>query len=170
MRGNHPPKRRTARLDRLDRRILSHLQTNNRASLDVVARNVNASRSAVQRRISKLRRSRTIRSDVSIVRREAIDNLASFVVHLSVRKERSDLMQAFVRRVETLPEVQQCYLTTGRTNCMVVVLLHDAAHLEAFIAANFGDDRFVRRAHAHLITREIKVGLSVPIDPEGPTD
>ena len=156
-------------MDKLDRRILQHLQTDNRASLVAIARCVNSSRSVVQRRISRMRRSRTIR-DVSVVSREALGNLASFIVHLSIRKERSDLLRAFVRRVSELSEVQQCYLTTGRANCTVVVVLREASQLEAFIAENFADDAFVRRVHARLVTREIKVGLAVPIDPDDPID
>ena len=109
-----------------------------------------------------MRQSKTIR-DVSVIRREAVSDLTSFIIHLSVRKERSDLLQSFARRVSELPEVQQCYLTTGRANCMVVVVLRDAAQLEAFITANFAEDAFVRRVHARLVTREIKVGLAIPI-------
>ena len=165
MQENHPPKQDMVSIDRLDRRILLLLQASNRASLTAIARCVNSSRSVVQRRISRLRRSRTIR-DVSIVRREAVGNLTSFIVHLSVRKERSDLLQNFVRRIGDLPEVQQCYLTTGRANCIVVVVLRDVGHLETFITANFADDAFVRRTHARLVTRELKVGLTVPIDPD----
>lgn len=166
---DHKPKSDRRRLDRLDRRILALLQLNNRASLARIAQSVNSSRSVVQRRISHLRRSRTIQSDVSIIKRNAVAGLSAFIINLHVRRERSDLLEAFVQSVEGLPEVQQCYFTTGRANCMAIVLLRDVAHLDEFIETNFVDNPFIRRVHARLVTREIKVGLAIPIGPHQPS-
>lgn len=164
MTKDRAPKLKRRRLDDLDRRILVVLQTDSRTSLDRIARRVNSSRSVVQRRISQLRRTRTIRNDVSIIHRGAIDGLATFVISLGIRRRRADLVADFILRMKALPEVQQCYLTTGRSNCVMIALLRNASHLEEFVDANLANQSFIRRIRTRLVTREIKVGLAIPID------
>ena len=72
--------------------------------------------------------------------------------------------------MEALPEVQQCYLTTGRRNCVIITLLRDANHLEEFVEANLANSSFIHRIRTRRVTREIKVGLTIPIDPGGPSE
>ena len=113
--------------DRPDRQLLAELQTDNRQPLSAIARKVGSTPSTVQRRLQSLRESGAIREDVAIVNPHVVGRLQTFFVHLTVRSERADLMSVFLNGMRRLPQVQQCYMTTGRSNCIVVLLLPDAS-------------------------------------------
>ena len=155
---------RRNKLDLIDRRLLSLLQQDNRMSLDELAEAVYSSKSAVQRRICRLRHDGIIRNDVAVLEPGLIEPLERFVVCLNVREERGDLLRTSCENVGALPSVQQCYLTTGDANCVLVVLLPNGQALRGFIEEHFTDEPFVRGFQAHLVTKGIKVGLSVPIE------
>lgn len=116
----------SSKLDLIDRRLLSLLQRDNTLSLSVLATEVYSSRSAVQRRLRRLRQDGVIRAEVAIVDPELVPGLQTFVLSLEVREERWELLSRFSRKVDGMPEVQQCYLTTGDSNCVIVALLPDA--------------------------------------------
>ncbi|TIL60615.1 MAG: AsnC family transcriptional regulator, partial [Mesorhizobium sp.] len=56
------------KLDRLDSRLLSILQTNNRHGTEELGQMVGLSATAVQRRLKRLREGGAIEADVSIVK------------------------------------------------------------------------------------------------------
>ena len=151
------------KLDLIDRRLLSLLQRNSRLSIEQLAHDVGSSRSAVQRRLDRLRKKGVVQQDVSILNRAAIDRFETFLVHLAIRRERLDLFDGFMDLMRSLPEVQQCYVTTGGLNCVAIVLVPDTEALESFLTEHLGDSPFVRRYRTRLVTREVKVGLTVPI-------
>lgn len=152
-------------LDSLDRKLLTLLQKDNRASLGDLARIVGSSRSAVARRLRRLRAEGVIRSDVAVVDRQRLGSLETFVIQMEVRRESGRMASDFTAQMLELPEVQQCYLTTGTTNCVLIVLVWGSAQLEEFVEEHLVDNPFVREFTTSLVTRDIKVGLGVPILP-----
>ena len=86
------------------------------------------------------------------------------MISLTVRDEKGELLQAFCEKVRALNQVQQCYLTTGDANCILVALLNDTEALHVFVSEHFMDNPFVCRFRSHLVTRPIKVGLAVPVE------
>ena len=151
--------------DRLDRKLLTLLQSSNRMPLDWLAEEVGSSKSAVQRRLERFRRRGIIKADIAVLDPCRLDGLQTFLIRLDVRDEKANLLAAFKAMVQGLPEVQQCYLTTGRRNCVLIAMLPDEAALERFADAYLRDSPFVRRFHARLVTQGIKVGLAIPLEP-----
>ena len=153
-------------MNALDRNLLGLLQVDNQLSLDELAEHAGSSRSVVHRRLRDLRGGGYIRADVSILDPNVVGDLQTFVLQLSVRQENSKLLDTFIDSVSELPQVQQCYLTTGSANCVVVLLLEDAEALDRFVAHHFTDDPFVCRFRSNLVTRNVKLGLTLPLNNE----
>lgn len=151
------------RFDRVARHLLALVQRNSRRSLDRLAHAVGSSRSAVQRRMELFRRTGVIKRDVALVDRRLVSRMETFIIHLELRCERRHLLDQFRAIVDDLPQVQQCYVTTGRLNCVAVVLLPNADELDAFVVEHFSDSPFVRRYRTRLVTRELKASLAVPV-------
>ena len=149
--------------DRTSLQVAASLQRDNRQSLDRIADEIGSSRSAVQRRVRRLREAGVVRGDVAVIDRRKLLGLEAFVVDIELRTGRSRLTETFLRTVQALPEVQQCYLTTGRWNCGIVVLLPHALALDAFALKHLVDDPSVRRYKTRLVVRDIKIGLTVPV-------
>lgn len=149
--------------DRVTWRLLSLVQSNNRRSLSDLARDTGSSRSVVQRRLNALRRIGAIRRDVALLDRRLVGRLETFIVRFELRWEHRQSFDRFRTMVCELPEVQQCYITTGRLNCIALVLLPGADALDAFVARHFADNPLVRSYRTSLVVRELKVSLEVPV-------
>ena len=152
-------------LDPIDRKLLALLQECNRASLHSLAETVGSSRSAVGRRLRRLRVGGIIRSDIAVLDQHRIGSLEIYLVRMDVRRENRQMASAFCTLMNELPEVQQCYLTTGSINCVLIVVVRDSTELEKFVEYHFVDNPFVRNFTTSLVTRSVKIGLGLPIAP-----
>lgn len=122
-------------LDTIDRRLLAVLQECNRASLDSLAETVGSSRSAVGRRLRCLRGGGIIRREIAVLDFRRLGPLETFVIRMDVRRENGPKAVAFFSFMNELPQVQQCYLTTGSTNCVLIVVVQDSIEFEEFIGS-----------------------------------
>lgn len=150
-------------LDTIDRKLLAVLQECNRASLENLAKTVGSSRSAVARRLRRLRDGGVIRGEIAVLDGRRLGPLETYVVRLTVRREIGQLASAFFARMNELPQVQQCYVTTGSTNCFLIVVVRDPIELEDFVDEHLVDGPCVREFTTSLVTRSVKVSLGVPI-------
>ena len=105
------------RLDRLDRAILAHLQTDGRAAHDAIGAEIGLSASAVLRRIRKLEEAGVIDRYVALLKPEALGlGLMAYVnVRLEKRAEHAkrNPMDEFRASVQAWPEVVECVALTG---------------------------------------------------------
>jgi Lrp/AsnC family transcriptional regulator, leucine-responsive regulatory protein len=118
-------------MDRIDRKILDHLQLNGRDSYAQIGEVVGLSVSAINDRIKKLRATGAIRHwsaviDPSIAGR----NLLAFV---SIQLERPEHDKPFIDAVAALPDVQECHHVTGDWSYLLKVRVPDTATLERVI-------------------------------------
>ena len=150
-------------LDAFDTGLLALVQEDARRSTEALAAEVGLSAAAVQRRLKRLREEGVIAATVAVLAPEAVDRPMTFVVEVSMERERADLMDAFKRQVRTTPEVQQCYYVTGDTDFLMVVTARDMADYEAFTRRAFFGNPNIRRFRTSVVMDRVKVGLSVPV-------
>lgn len=149
-------------LDSFDRKILDIMQRSNRATSDRIAEEVGLSPAAVQRRIKRLREQRVIQADVSVVDQTSIGRNMTFIVEVSLERERADLMDAFKQQMRNHPAVQQCYYVTGSADFILVITAFDMADYENFTRKTFFDNNNIRNFQTHVVMDPVKVGLSIP--------
>ncbi len=157
-----------APLDATDRRLLALVQADNLLPMEELAARVGASRSAVQRRLKRLRAAGVIAADVAVVRPEAVGLAMTFIVEVEFERERPDLLDEFRRSVRALPEVQQCYYVTGRADFILVLLTRDMAAFERLTRQVFTENPNIRRFHTNVVVGRVKVGMGVPVESEQP--
>ncbi len=150
-------------LDEFDRKILTIVQLDNRAPSEEIGQRVGLSGSAVQRRLQKLRTAGIITADISVVDPVAAGGLMTVVIEVTLERERQDLFDAFKATLLETPEVQQCYYLTGRIDFLVIAVVRDMGHYEAFSQRLFFGNANVRRFQTSVVMRSIKTGLSVPM-------
>src|SRR5205807_4098424 len=120
-------------LDDLDLKILDVVQHNNQLTADVISRRVGLSPSAVQRRLKRLRRNKTIDFEASAVSPEAVGRNLTAVVGIKLDREAQQLQKQFKKLVLAMPEVMQCYYVTGQTDFVLVVTSRDMPDYNAFV-------------------------------------
>lgn len=151
------------RMDEHDLEILRVLQQDNGTTIEAIAERIGLSAAAVQRRIKKLRASKVIEKDVSVVAQEKVGLPLTIVISVVLERERLDLIEEFKRDIRKAPQVQQCYSVTGTTDFVLVVIAKDMAQFEAFTRRVFFNNPNVRRFETSIVTERVKAGLALPI-------
>ena len=151
-------------IDNFDRKILKIVQSSNRTISDRIAEKVGLSPAAVQRRLKRMRDQKIISSDVSVVNPKAIGRPMTFIVKVTLERERVDLLDAFKREIIEKKAVQQCYYVTGSADFVLVVTAANMEDYEHFTRTAFFGNKNVRHFETSVVMDTVKVGLSVPLD------
>ena len=150
-------------LDEFDRKLLNFLQRNNRVTAEQLGAKVNLSTSAVQRRITRLRKNKIIKADISIISPDAVGLGITCVVDVTLHLGNSKEIEGFKKLISACPEVMQCYYVTGTYDFVVIVMTRDMKHYEEFSKKYFMDNAHVKQFYTHVVMDKVKEGFSVNI-------
>jgi len=153
-------------LDSFDRNILEIVQCSNRTTSEQIAEQVGLSPAAVQRRLKKMREHKVIQADISVVDPRSAGRPMTFVVQVTLERERADLMDAFKKEMKQNPAVQQCYYVTGSSDFILIVTGQDMEDYDRFTREAFFDNTNIRGFQTNVVMDAVKVGLSVPLSEE----
>ncbi len=146
-----------------DLRLLAALQSDCRISNADLAERVGMSASACWRRVRALEDAGVIDRYAAQVNPAAVGLGFQAIVHVHlVRHERENLTD-FIRAVETCPEVQECYATTGKADYHLRVLTRDIDGYNRFLEEFLFRLPAVASAQTNVVLRTIKRGA--PISP-----
>lgn len=151
-------------LDRLDARLLSVLQTNNRHNYEVLGELVGLSPTAVQRRVRRLREKGVIEADVSIVKPKMIGRPIAMLVLVSLERERADIVDRFKQSIRQTPEVMNGYYITGESDFVLIVTARSMEDYEIFTRKFFYENPDIKGFKTMVIMDRVKVGFALPID------
>ncbi len=157
--GNHNP----ASLDSFDRSILEIVQVAGRTTTEEIAERVGLSAAAVQRRLKRMREQQVIQAEIAVVNPLAVGRPMTFIVQVSLERERADLIDTFKEGVRGNDAVQQCYYVTGTFDFVLIVTAKDMHHYEKFTRRTFFENSNVRSFHTIVVMDPVKVGLAVPV-------
>ncbi|OMH27170.1 ArsR family transcriptional regulator [Motiliproteus sp. MSK22-1] len=155
-----------ASIDSFDRKILEIVQHSNRTTSEQIAEQVGLSPAAVQRRLKRMREQHIIQADISVVSPRKIGRSMTFVVQVSLERERADLMDAFKKEMKKNKAVQQCYYVTGSSDFILIVTAVDMEGYDRFTRESFFDNTNIRSFQTNVVMDAVKVGLSVPVEEE----
>ncbi|MEH6822492.1 MAG: Lrp/AsnC family transcriptional regulator [Motiliproteus sp.] len=151
-------------LDRIDRRILSVLQQNNRISNQHLAEQVGLSPPACLRRVRKLRQSGVISADVSLVNPDVVGFRLNIIVEVEMVRDQLDIYDTFVRKMKGAPEVSQCYQVTGEVDFVLVVLVPDIQAYEAFSRRELASDPNLSKFRSLISLRREKFQTAIELE------
>ncbi|MEZ2223074.1 Lrp/AsnC family transcriptional regulator [Rhizobium sp. RCC_161_2] len=152
-------------MDEKDREILSILQDNADQPAKAIAQAVNLSPSAVERRISKLKREGVIDRIVAVVSPPAVGRSLRILVEIEIQNEYRHNLEAFQRWLIQAPEVQSCWYVTGDSDFVLSVTVRDIEEYNAFIERMMTDQRELVRKYKSLIAlKTIKHGMALSVN------
>ena len=120
-------------LDRMDYRILRHLQNDARLTNLELANEVGLSPSPCLRRVKALEDSGIIRRYVAILDAVAVGLPISAFINVSLRSQEREALEQFQERIADCPEVMECYLMTGNSDYLLRVVVPDLEAYERFL-------------------------------------
>ncbi|QQO23492.1 Lrp/AsnC family transcriptional regulator [Bradyrhizobium diazoefficiens] len=150
--------------DRLDARIMTLVQSNNRLTSDEIGERVGLSATAVQRRLKKLRDSGIIEADVSVVSPKAVGRPVSMLVLVSLERERADIIDRFKQALRANAEVMSGYYVTGEADFVIIVTATDMEGYEQFTRRFFYENPDIKGFKTLVIMDRVKVGFTIPIE------
>ena len=152
-----------ADLDRSDRKILHELQNDGRLTNTALAARVNLSESACLRRTRNLEASGIIRGYVGLVDQARAGYPDDVLVQITLHSQQRDDLLAFEQAVRHVPEVMECYLTSGEADYLLRVIVRDAADYERVYSRHLTGLPGVSRVHSSFTLRTVVKKTELPI-------
>ena len=114
-----------ATYDDYDRHILQHMQRDSSQSLEDLAQAVSLSRNAVWRRIRRLQDSGIIKARVALLDAQSVGLGLIVFISISVRTHSKDWADKFSKVIDSLPQVQSAYRTSGNQDYLIKARVSD---------------------------------------------
>jgi DNA-binding Lrp family transcriptional regulator len=150
-----------AKLDAIDRAILTELQRDGRLSNLTLAQRVHLSPSACLRRVKALEDDGVIAQYVALVSPKAVGKHGvSFTI---INLETMAQIEAFEQAVRDQPEVLDCFYVAGSNDYLVRFAYRDAEELERFHAEVLMRLPGVARSNSMLVLRTVKKTTALPL-------
>ena len=150
-------------IDNADAMILNLLQEDSKLGLDTLAYETGLSVASVQRRLKSLRARKIILREIAIVDPAKVNLPMSFIVMVELERERIDQIDAFIRRANNEPQVQQCYYVTGDADFCLICVAKSMDDFEDLTQRLFFENSNVRKFQTSVAMGRKKVGLQVPV-------
>ena len=152
-------------IDEVDRTILMALQDNVRTGIEALAAETGLSAASVQRRIRALKDRHVITDEVAVVDPASVGQSMTFVVMAEMRVDEADKIDAFARRAQAEPQVQQVYYITGDADFCLICTASSIEDFEAFTRRLFYKGSNVSRFRTSVVMSRRKTGMKVHIAP-----
>ncbi len=150
-------------LDEFDLQILKSLQEDNQRTSQEVAARVNLSPVSCLRRMKRLRESKVVLKDVSVIDPQAVGRGIMMIVLVTLESERADMLDHFKRAMLAAPEVMQCHSVTGEVDFVLTLTVRDMADYEVFAQQHFWGNANIKRFSTLVVMSQVKYGLTVPL-------
>ncbi len=150
-------------LDRIDRNILNILQKDSRISNQSLAERIGLSPPACLRRVRKLRESGVIMAEVALINPRLVGRYINIIVEVEMVRDQLDIYDAFKRKMDTAPEVTQCYQVTGEVDFLLMLLVEDMESYEAFTRKYLATDTNLSKFRTLISLRRDKFSTAIPL-------
>lgn len=150
-------------LSKIDRNILEVVQRNADLSTTQIAEAVWLSQSSCWRRLQRLKDEGYINRQVALVNREKLGE--SFYIFASLKMETLTEQQRadFVRKIETIPEIVECYTLFGEMDVMVKVYALSMTWFQNFVFKVLMKLPGVKDIQSTVTITELKYTTAIPV-------
>lgn len=154
--------RSEVQLDDIDHDLLAVLQRDADQTLSALGEQIGLSPSAVQRRITRLKKDGVIARTVVELAPEATSDLILAVCVVTLDRESNERHERFQQRLLDAPEVQQVYMVSGDWDYVVVFATHGMAHHNEVTGRLLSDAPNVRRYTTLFVLKPVRTGNALP--------
>ena len=151
-------------MDAIDRRLVIRLQYAGRETWARLGETLGLTGPAVADRVRKLQQLGVIRGFAAHVNPDAVGMTVTAFVDVSL--ERPALREAFLKRVNAIPEVQECHHVTGDDDFLLKLRCRNPLDLDRVVSEELKGTPGVVRARTTIVLRTTKETTVVPLPPE----
>ena len=154
------------KLDRIDFKILAHLQENARITNAELADKVGLSPTPCLRRLRRLENDGIITGYHTEVNREALGANVTVIILVKLEREDDKALREFEGEIKQREEVMECYLVTGKFDYFIRVIVPTLAVYESFLSETILRMPNIATVESSFTLREVERKVVLPL-PEG---
>lgn len=149
-------------LDEVSLKILDILQEQADISHAELAERVGLSVSPCWRRVTEMREKGVIRGSVMLVDPESLGLEVNVFVHVTLKQQDKQSLEAFTDTVSNRPEVMECYLMTGEADYLLRVVVENLKKYQVFIQECLTQIRSVASIRSSFALSQVKYTTALP--------
>lgn len=143
-------------MDRTDRKILSVLQANARASLQEISQVVGLSTSPCWERIRKMEQSGVIEGYTVRLNAQALGLNDTVLVQVTLDSHSDNTLEKFGETLAAIPEVIEAYLVSGDYDYLLRVAVQDTRDYERLLRERLYKIKGIRHSKSSFVLRTLK--------------
>ena len=148
-------------LDKTDREILKILQKNAKLTTKELADAVNLTPTPVFERQKRLERKGYIRKYVAVLDPEKLGLGLLVFCKVKLKQINHEIADAFVRKIQRIPEVTECYNTSGSYDYLLKVRAHDMKQYQEFVLNKLGEIESLASIESTFVMSELKQNYGI---------
>ena len=160
---NNHPRSDMATLDEIDMQILKTLQKNAKLTTKELADAVHLTPTPVFERQKRLEKRGYIKKYVAILDPEKLNQGLLVFCKVKLTQINHEIADAFVRRIQRIPEVTECYNTSGSYDYLLKVRAKDMKQYQEFVLTKLGDIENVGAIESTFVMSEVKQNYGINI-------
>ena len=150
-------------LDATDLQILRTLQKNAKLTTKELAEAVHLTPTPVFERQKRLERQGYIKKYVAVLDPEKLGQGLQVYCKVKLKQINHEIADAFTHRVMRIPEVTECYNTSGSYDYLLKVRIADMKQYQEFVLHKLGEIEMVASLESTFVMSEVKQSYSVNI-------
>ena len=150
-------------LDRIDRKIIGVLQNDGRTSNADLAENINLSASACHRRVQRLHSTGIIKNYVALLNSRLVGLPTTVFVEITLSGQADEVLDAFERQVQLIPDVLECHLMSGSADYLLKVVAKDTDDFARIHRKYLARLPGVAQMHSSFSLRSVSNTTALPI-------
>ena len=143
-------------LDSTDLQILRTLQRNAKLTTKELADVVHLTPTPVFERQKRLERQGYIRKYVAVLDPEKMGQGLLLFCKVKLKQMNREIAEAFVRRIKRIPEVIECYNTSGEYDYLLKIRAHDMKQYQEFVLNKLGAIESLGSLESTFVMDEVK--------------
>jgi len=149
--------------DKIDLKILRHLQSNGRMSMTELAEKVGLSTTPCTERVRRLERDGVIEGYYARLNPQALGATLLVFVEIKLSAKSGDIFDAFRREIQKLPEVQECHLVSGEYDYLIKARITDMSMYRKLLGEILLKLPSANESRSYVVMEEVKETLTLPV-------
>ena len=148
-------------LDEIDLQILKTLQRNAKLTTKELAEAVHLTPTPVFERQKRLEKYGYIKKYVAVLDPEKLGQGLQVYCKVKLKQINHEIADAFVRKIQRIPEVTEYYNTSGSYDYLLKVRAHDMKQYQEFVLNKLGEIESLASIESTFVMSEVKQNYGI---------
>lgn len=152
------------KIDKIDLKILRELQENSKITNIELSKKIGLSAAPTLGRVQKLEKSGLLKSYHAKVSTEMLGLGFSALIQVSLTRQISNAMQNFIKQINEIDSIVECYQLTGNFDYQLKVVVPDIPAFDKLITEKLSKIEEIRQMQTMVVLSCVKSSPVLPIN------